>query len=82
MNPNFSELPKDFMSDNYQPPAEAPCLINVLCEKHEGLVLEAKGIKEHWWKPYIKRNFDKKLMKGKIENLTGVLDLAVFECNR
>uniref|UniRef100_A0AAY4EUZ3 Retinoblastoma-like 1 (p107) n=1 Tax=Denticeps clupeoides TaxID=299321 RepID=A0AAY4EUZ3_9TELE len=37
-----------------------PCVIARLCELHDGLVVEAKGIKEHYFKPYIKRLFEKK----------------------
>ena len=40
---------------------EAPCLMDLLCEKHDGLVVEAKTIKEHWWKPHIKRLFERKV---------------------
>ena len=58
---SFSGLPEGFNSPNYKPPTEVPCIISLLCEKHEGLVIEAKGIKEHWWKPYIKKLVDKKV---------------------
>lgn len=32
-----------------------------LCELHDGLVLEAKGVKEHFWKPFIKKLFHKRV---------------------
>ncbi len=54
-------LPKNFTDKDFKPPQEMPCIIQLLCEQHEGLGLEAKGIKEHWFKPYIKRLFDKKV---------------------
>ena len=38
-----------------------PCTIQLLCDKHEGLSLEAKGIKEHWWKPYMKKLFERRV---------------------
>lgn len=38
-----------------------PCVIDKLCELHDGLVVEAKGIKEHYFKPYIKTLFEKKV---------------------
>uniref|UniRef100_A0AAY4EW99 RBL1 protein n=1 Tax=Denticeps clupeoides TaxID=299321 RepID=A0AAY4EW99_9TELE len=44
--------------------------ILMLCELHDGLVVEAKGIKEHYFKPYIKRLFEKKILKGNEESLT------------
>uniref|UniRef100_A0A8C8H3P8 Retinoblastoma-like protein 1 n=1 Tax=Oncorhynchus tshawytscha TaxID=74940 RepID=A0A8C8H3P8_ONCTS len=39
-----------------------PCVIDRLCELHDGLVVEAKGIKEHYFKPYIKRLFERQLL--------------------
>ena len=54
-------LPAGFHSREWKAPAEPPCIISVLCAKHEGLEIEAKVIKEHWWKPYIKKLFEKKV---------------------
>uniref|UniRef100_A0A8C9TWL1 Retinoblastoma-like 1 (p107) n=1 Tax=Scleropages formosus TaxID=113540 RepID=A0A8C9TWL1_SCLFO len=34
---------------------DPPCIVDKLCELHDGLVVEAKGIKEHYFKPYIKK---------------------------
>uniref|UniRef100_A0AAY4EV05 Retinoblastoma-like protein 1 n=1 Tax=Denticeps clupeoides TaxID=299321 RepID=A0AAY4EV05_9TELE len=53
-------------------------LISLLCELHDGLVVEAKGIKEHYFKPYIKRLFEKKILKGNEESLTELLDTPNF----
>ena len=52
-------LPKDWpdTASSGQP----PCVIDKLCELHDGLVVEAKGIKEHYFKPYIKRLFERKV---------------------
>eukprot|EP00058_Branchiostoma_floridae_P026889 XP_002612380.1 hypothetical protein BRAFLDRAFT_218889 [Branchiostoma floridae] len=74
LNTEFPALPEGFTNRDWRSPSEPPCIIDKLCELHDGLVLEAKGIKEHWWKPYIKKLFDKK-------TLTGLLDLATFEIN-
>ena len=69
MNKNDAEytyvagLPEDFGSRDWKPPTESPCIIKLLCDKHEGLEIEAKVIKEHWWKPHIKKLFDKKVHK-------------------
>uniref|UniRef100_A0A8D0HR20 RB transcriptional corepressor like 2 n=1 Tax=Sphenodon punctatus TaxID=8508 RepID=A0A8D0HR20_SPHPU len=71
-------LPEDFQSKDYKLSSDPPCIIEKLCSLHDGLVLEAKGIKEHFWKPYIRKLFDKKLLKGKEENLTGFLDPGNF----
>ena len=58
----FVGLPKNFAMRDYRPPVEVPCIVQLLCEKHEGLQMEAKEIKEHWFKPYIKKLFDKKVI--------------------
>ncbi|XP_028931257.1 retinoblastoma-like protein 2 isoform X1 [Ornithorhynchus anatinus] len=78
LNPNFKGLPEDFQNKDSKPSSEPPCIIEKLCSLHDGLVLEAKGIKEHFWKPYIRKLFDKKLLKGKEESLTGFLDPGNF----
>ncbi|XP_075693649.1 retinoblastoma-like protein 2 isoform X2 [Rhinoderma darwinii] len=78
LNPNFQGLPEDFSSKDFKPPSEPPCIIETLCCLHQGLLLEVKGIKEHFWKPYIHKLFDKKVLKGKSESLTGFLDPGHF----
>uniref|UniRef100_A0A8I6AAZ8 RB transcriptional corepressor like 2 n=1 Tax=Rattus norvegicus TaxID=10116 RepID=A0A8I6AAZ8_RAT len=60
------------------PSSDPPCVIEKLCSLHDGLVLEAKGIKQHFWKPYIRKLFEKKLLRGKEENLTGFLEPGNF----
>ncbi|KAM9301874.1 retinoblastoma-like protein 2 [Gastrophryne carolinensis] len=78
LNPSFQGLPEDFSSKDFKPPSELPCIIETLCCLHQGLLLEVKGIKEHFWKPYIHKLFDKKVLKGKSESLTGFLDPSNF----
>uniref|UniRef100_A0A9J8CIF7 Retinoblastoma-like protein 1 n=1 Tax=Cyprinus carpio carpio TaxID=630221 RepID=A0A9J8CIF7_CYPCA len=56
INQYFRGLPKD--TENLE---EIPCVIDKLCELHDGLVVEAKGIKEHYFKPYIKTLFEKRV---------------------
>uniref|UniRef100_A0AAR2KU62 Retinoblastoma-like 2 (p130) n=1 Tax=Pygocentrus nattereri TaxID=42514 RepID=A0AAR2KU62_PYGNA len=70
-------LPEDFSNKDYKPSSPL-CFIEQLCELHDGLVLEAKGVKEHFWKPFIKRLFERKILKGKEETLTGFLDPVNF----
>uniref|UniRef100_A0A8C7PC87 Retinoblastoma-like 2 (p130) n=1 Tax=Oncorhynchus mykiss TaxID=8022 RepID=A0A8C7PC87_ONCMY len=82
LNPNFKGLPEDFSSKDYKPTAGPYCFIEQLCELHDGLVLEAKGVKEHFWKPFISRLFHKKILKGKEESLTGFLDPVNFGDSR
>uniref|UniRef100_A0A4W4EBX9 Retinoblastoma-like protein 2 n=1 Tax=Electrophorus electricus TaxID=8005 RepID=A0A4W4EBX9_ELEEL len=78
LNPSFKGLPEDFSSKDYKPGVGPFCFIEQLCELHDGLVLEAKGVKEHFWKPFIKRLFERKILKGKEETLTGFLDPVNF----
>lgn len=78
VNPNFKGLSEDFHTKDSKPSSDPPCVIAKLCSLHDGLVLEAKGIKEHFWKPYIRKLYEKKLLKGKEENLTGFLEPGNF----
>uniref|UniRef100_A0A3B3QIE2 RB transcriptional corepressor like 2 n=1 Tax=Paramormyrops kingsleyae TaxID=1676925 RepID=A0A3B3QIE2_9TELE len=71
-------LPEDFSAKDFRPGLGSLCFIEQLCQLHDGLVLEAKGVKEHFWKPFIRKLFDKKVLKGKDESLTGFLDPANF----
>uniref|UniRef100_A0A674MSQ5 RB transcriptional corepressor like 2 n=1 Tax=Takifugu rubripes TaxID=31033 RepID=A0A674MSQ5_TAKRU len=61
LNPNFKGLPEDFSSKDYRPCAGPYCFMEQLCKLHDGLVLEAKGVKEHFWKPFIKKLFHKRV---------------------
>ncbi|KAJ8343304.1 hypothetical protein SKAU_G00306330 [Synaphobranchus kaupii] len=78
LNPAFKGTDKDFGNKDFKPGAGPLCFIEKLCELHDGLVLEAKGVKEHFWKPFIKKLFNKKILKGKEETLSGFLDPANF----
>ncbi|XP_053519234.1 retinoblastoma-like protein 2 isoform X2 [Artibeus jamaicensis] len=78
LNPGFKGLSEDFQAKDFKPPQAPPCVIEKLCSLHDGLVLEAKGIKEHFWKPYIRKLCEKKLLRGKEENLTGFLEPGNF----
>ncbi|XP_051563026.1 retinoblastoma-like protein 1 [Myxocyprinus asiaticus] len=76
INLHFRGLPKD--TENLK---EMPCVIDRLCELHDGLVVEAKGIKEHYFKPYLKSLFEKRILKGDTEALTELLDPPNFQDN-
>ncbi|KAJ7385042.1 Retinoblastoma-like protein 1 [Desmophyllum pertusum] len=67
LNANFEGLPQDFGNRDFKLPADVPCIVERLCNRHQGIVLEAKGIKEHHWKPFIKQLFEKKTLKGNEE---------------
>ncbi|XP_068452622.1 retinoblastoma-like protein 2 isoform X2 [Clinocottus analis] len=77
LNPDFRGLPEDFSNKDFRP-SRPLCSIEPLCELHGGLVLEAKGVKEHFWKPFIKKLFHKRIVRGKEDSLTGFLDPLNF----
>ncbi|XP_010210881.1 PREDICTED: retinoblastoma-like protein 1 [Tinamus guttatus] len=76
LNPSFKGLPADFHAAETPASAEPPCIIATLCELHDGLLVEAKGIKEHYFKPYISKLFERKILKGEC-----LLDLCNFTEN-
>ncbi|NWQ82410.1 RBL1 protein, partial [Columbina picui] len=76
LNPSFKGLPADLHVTEIRASEDAPCIIAALCELHDGLLVEAKGIKEHYFKPYISKLFDRKILKGEC-----LLDLCNFTEN-
>lgn len=64
-----SGLPEDFSSKDYRPSPGPLCFMDQLCELHDGLVLEAKGVKEHFWKPFIKKLFHKRVRAAAVLSL-------------
>lgn len=81
LNPKFSGLPRNFNDDDYIPPKDPPCIIYHLCEKHDGILVEAKGIKEYCWKNHIKKLFEKKVLRGDVNNFSGLIDISTFDQN-
>ncbi|KAF3690344.1 Retinoblastoma-like protein 1 107 kDa retinoblastoma-associated protein [Channa argus] len=79
INPAFRGLPAVYAADGHlsqdEPP---PCVLDRLCELHDGLVVEAKGIKQHYFKPYIQKLFQRQILKGNEEHLTEMLDPQTF----
>ncbi|KAG8446282.1 hypothetical protein GDO86_013930 [Hymenochirus boettgeri] len=55
---------------------DIPCIIGALCDHYDGIFVEAKGIKEHYFKPYISKLYDKKILKG-----CCLLDVSSFTDN-
>ncbi|KAM4891555.1 retinoblastoma-like protein 1 [Sylvia borin] len=76
LNPSFKGLPVEFCTLEIKASEDPPCIIAMLCELHDGLLVEAKGIKEHYFKPYIAKLFDRKILKGDC-----LLDLCNFTEN-
>ncbi|XP_023795800.1 retinoblastoma-like protein 1 isoform X1 [Cyanistes caeruleus] len=76
LNPSFKGLPVEFHTLEIKASEDPPCIVAMLCELHDGLLVEAKGIKEHYFKPYIAKLFDRKILKGDC-----LLDLCNFTEN-
>uniref|UniRef100_A0A673H7Y6 Retinoblastoma-like protein 2 n=1 Tax=Sinocyclocheilus rhinocerous TaxID=307959 RepID=A0A673H7Y6_9TELE len=83
LNPAFKGLPEDFNSKDYKPGPGSLCFIEKLCELHDGLVLEAKGAKEHFWKPFIKKLFERKVLEihQTYDDLHDLLALCFFSAS-
>ncbi|XP_067002390.2 retinoblastoma-like protein 1 [Anabrus simplex] len=81
LNPDFQGLPSDFYSPDYVKPTEPPCIIDHLCQSHDGIAVEAKGIKEYCWKSHIRKLFDKKILRGDAATLSGILEPSYFDAN-
>ncbi|NWV07909.1 RBL1 protein, partial [Ptilonorhynchus violaceus] len=76
LNPSFKGLPAELQTREIRASEDPPCIIAMLCKLHDGLLVEAKGIKEHYFKPYIAKLFDRKILKGDC-----LLDLCNFTEN-
>ncbi|CAG9564115.1 unnamed protein product [Danaus chrysippus] len=81
INPAFKGLPSDWLKDDFELPKKPPCIISVLCEIKEGLAVEAATMKEYSWRPVIKTFFEKGILKGNNDQLTGLLDIGNFDSN-
>lgn len=57
-------LPAAYHADGRAAPQRPPCVLERLCELHDGLVVEAKGIKQHYFKPYIQKLFEKQVLNA------------------
>lgn len=77
----FTGLPENFNSSDYTPPTEGISIIDILCRKFDGLSVDAKGIQQYCWKNHVSKLFEKKVLRGNIENLSGLLDVNYFESN-
>uniref|UniRef100_A0AAQ5XT80 Retinoblastoma-like 1 (p107) n=1 Tax=Amphiprion ocellaris TaxID=80972 RepID=A0AAQ5XT80_AMPOC len=51
-----------------------PCVLERLCELHDGLVVEAKGIKQHYFKPYIQKLFQKEVLYSEMLDPQNFID--------
>lgn len=75
INPAFKGLPASYRADGHTSADEPPpCVLERLCELHDGLVVEAKGIKQYYFRPYIQKLFQRQILRGNEEHLTEMLD--------
>ncbi|XP_043502439.1 retinoblastoma-like protein 1 isoform X2 [Polistes fuscatus] len=81
LNPNFPGLPGNFNDENYIPPQNPNCIINLLCERHEAVAVEAKCIKEYHLKNHINKLFNEKILRGEQSNFSGILEASNFDGN-
>lgn len=74
-------LPSNFNDDSYEPPKTANCIVNLLCERHEAIAVEAKVIKEYSLKSHINKLFNEKILRGEQVNFSGILEALNFDGN-
>ncbi|XP_062500915.1 retinoblastoma-like protein 2 isoform X2 [Corticium candelabrum] len=77
------ELPNEAKrGEEFKPPEEPPCVMDYLCSKYNGIVREAKAVREHYWKPYMRELFEKRILKGEdAEHLSDILEMPHFTSN-
>lgn len=71
----------NFNDENYTPPQTSNCIINLLCERHDAIAVEAKAIKEYCMKNYINKLFNEKILRGDQSNFSGMLEALHFDGN-
>ncbi|KAF7995614.1 hypothetical protein HCN44_006721 [Aphidius gifuensis] len=81
LNPNFIGLPSDFHDENFTPPKIAPCILDIICERYQGIIIEAKVIKEYSLRAFVIKFFDDKILRGDPTNLSGLLEALYFDGN-
>lgn len=85
LNPKFEGLPENFQSDDFkmQSPVKQPmCVLHVLCNSWDGIVVNAKEIREHWLRPHIKKLVNKKVLLATLSTEHPSTHLGVFDpCN-
>lgn len=70
-----------FNDENYTPPQTANCIMNLLCERHDAIPIEAKLIKEYCIKTHISKLFTDKVLRGDQSNFSGILEALNFDGN-
>ncbi|CAB4043467.1 Retinoblastoma 1, partial [Paramuricea clavata] len=82
VNPEFIDAVVKYTSQKESKSAtNVSCILGYLCDNFDGLPVEAKQIREHHWKPYVEKLFNRKILKGAEKSFTGLLELNNFEAN-
>nr|XP_018896669.1 PREDICTED: retinoblastoma-like protein 1 isoform X1 [Bemisia tabaci] len=82
LNPKFPGLPSNFLDKGFVPPKDPPCIIHHLCLRHEGLVIEAKSIKEYFWQKHIRKLISSQVLKSNLSTSDyGILEKENFDTN-
>lgn len=83
INPDCQGVPKDFFNTDWNAGELASWPVSImdyLCEKFEGVLVETKVVREYYWNKHIKDLIDKKVLKGGAEG-TGLLEQTNFDHN-
>lgn len=89
LNPNFKGLPANFLTEDFKmlnPLKQPMCILQVLCNNWDGIVVDAKFIRDYWLKPYLEELVNKKVLQISSTNeppnmYLGVFDACNFESN-
>ncbi|XP_076033426.1 retinoblastoma-like protein 1 [Oratosquilla oratoria] len=60
--------------------SELPSVMDYMCEKFEGVLVDTKVVREYYWKPNIRDLIEKKILKGGAEG-TGLIEQTNFDHN-
>lgn len=62
-------------------PLEENSVIESLCKAFDGIILDAKHMRIHYWRPKMKTFIAENILKADPETLTGLFSPANFEYN-
>lgn len=94
LNPNFKGLPEDFEKLDHtkiDPTKQNMCILQVLCNNWDGIVVDAKGIRDYSLKPHIESLVSRKVLLANPVQVTnnqsttmylGLFDSSNFDSNR
>lgn len=72
----------DLLNENFTEVSQTndgrPCVVDALCNLHDGIIKEVKAIREHWWRRRIRELFTDKILKGDNNDALTGNDLDFF----